>query len=95
MTHLGPRILQDDFAPGITVKLQQKDLKLVLEAANDANLALHGTSTAHQLFNVIEGAGCGEEGIQSLIKAYEAQVRQAGPSRVALPATAASRRAPR
>ena len=74
MTHLGPRILQGDFAPGFMVKLQQKDLKLVLEVANDANLALHGTSTAHQLFNVVEGAGCGDEGIQSLVKAYEAQV---------------------
>ena len=74
MTHLGPRILQGDFAPGFTVKLQQKDLKLVMEAAHEANLALHGTSTAHQLFNVVEGAGCGDEGIQALIKAYEGQV---------------------
>ena len=74
MTNLGPRILQGDFAPGFMVKLQQKDLKLVIEAANDVNLALHGVSTAHQLFNVIEGAGCGDEGTQALIKAYEAQV---------------------
>ena len=74
MTNLGPRVLQGDFAPGFMVKLQQKDLKLVMEAANDVKLALHGVSTAHQLFNVIEGAGCGEEGTQALIKAYEAQV---------------------
>ena len=73
MTNLGPRILQGDFAPGFMVKLQQKDLKLVMEAANDVKLALPGASLAHQYFNIVERHGFADEGTQALIKAYEAQ----------------------
>ena len=73
MTNLGPRILKGDFDPGFMVRLQQKDLKLVLEAANDVKLALPGTSIAHQYFNIVERLGGGDEGTQALIKAYEAQ----------------------
>ena len=73
MTNLGPRILNGDFDPGFMVRLQQKDLKLVLEAANDVKLALPGTSIAHQYFNIVERLGGADEGTQALIKAYEAQ----------------------
>ena len=73
LTNLGPRILAGDFAPGFMVRLQQKDLKLVMEAANDVKLALPGTSLAHQFFNIVERLGCADEGTQALIKAYEAQ----------------------
>lgn len=75
LSNLGPRILKGDFAPGFMVRLQQKDLKLVLGAANDIKLALPGVSLAHQYFNIVERAGGAEEGTQALIKAYE---RQAG-----------------
>ena len=73
LSNLGPRVIKGDFAPGFMVHLQQKDLKLVLQAANDVKLALPATSLAHQYFNVVERAGCGEEGTQALIKAYEMQ----------------------
>ncbi len=73
LTNLGPRILQGDFAPGFMVKLQQKDLKLVMEAANDVKLALPGASLAHQYFNLVERGGFADEGTQALIKAYEVQ----------------------
>lgn len=73
LSNLGPRILDDDFAPGFMVKLQQKDLKLVLQAANDIKLALPGASIAHQYFNIVERAGGADEGTQALIKAYEMQ----------------------
>jgi 3-hydroxyisobutyrate dehydrogenase len=73
LTNLGPRILKGDFAPGFMVRLQQKDLKIVLEAANDVKLALPGVSLAHQFFNIVERLGCADEGTQALIKAYEAQ----------------------
>ena len=73
LTNLGPRILKGDFAPGFMVRLQQKDLKLVMEAANDVKLALPGASLAHQYFNIVERLGGADEGTQALIKAYEAQ----------------------
>ena len=76
LTNLGLRILQGDFDPGFMVRLQQKDLKLVLESANDVKLALPAVSIAHQYFNIVERMGCADEGTQALIKAYEAQARK-------------------
>ncbi len=78
LSNLGPRIAAGDFDPGFMVYLQQKDLRLVLQAANDVKLALPAVSISHQFFNIVERAGCAEEGTQALIKAYEAQAdRQA------------------
>ena len=73
MSNLGPRIVKGDFAPGFMVRLQQKDLKLVLQAANDVKLAVPAVSLAHQYFNIVERMGLEDEGTQALIKAYEAQ----------------------
>jgi 3-hydroxyisobutyrate dehydrogenase len=71
LTNLAPRILQRDFAPGFMVKLQQKDLRLVLHEADQLHLALPATSLVHNLFNALETAGAGDEGTQSLVKVLE------------------------
>ena len=71
MTNLAPRILQRDFAPGFMVKLQQKDLKLVLHEADQLRLALPATSLVHSLFNALETTGAGDEGTQALVKVLE------------------------
>mgnify|MGYP003305677330 CR=1 FL=1 len=76
LSNLGPRIAAGDFDPGFMVRLQQKDLKLVLESANDVKLALPGASIAHQYFNIVERMGCEDEGTQALIKAYEVQAQK-------------------
>jgi len=71
LSNLAPRVIKRDFAPGFMVKLQQKDLRLVLAAANELGLGLPGVSLVHQLFNTIEAAGEGAEGTQILVKALE------------------------
>lgn len=71
MTNLAPRVLQRDFAPGFMVKLQQKDLKLVLHEADQMRLALPATSLVHSLFNALETTGAGDEGTQALVKVLE------------------------
>ena len=71
MTNLAPRVLLRDFAPGFMVKLQQKDLKLVLHEADQLRLALPATSLVHTLFNALETAGAGDEGTQALVKVLE------------------------
>ncbi|MDE0961916.1 MAG: NAD(P)-dependent oxidoreductase [Candidatus Latescibacteria bacterium] len=73
LSNLGPRIAAGDFDPGFMVYLQQKDLRLVLQAANDIKLAVPAAGMVHQFFNIVERQGCSEEGTQALIKAYEAQ----------------------
>lgn len=70
--NLAPKILKRDFTPGFMVKLQQKDLNLVLEAADKLNLPLPGTALAHQLYQAVEARGLGAEGNHALVKALEA-----------------------
>jgi len=72
MTNLAPKILKRDFAPGFMIKLHQKDLRLVLEAAKELKTSLPGTALVNQLMQSVESSGLGDEGIQSLVKALEA-----------------------
>lgn len=72
LSNLGPRILGRDFSPGFKVSLQQKDLRLALEAASELSLPLAGTSLVHQLFATVERRGGGEAGTQALVTALEA-----------------------
>jgi 3-hydroxyisobutyrate dehydrogenase len=71
LSNLGPRMAQGDFAPGFMVKLQQKDLRLILEAAQEGHVPLAVTSMARQYFTALEADGLGEEGTQAIIKAVE------------------------
>jgi 3-hydroxyisobutyrate dehydrogenase len=71
MSNLAPRVLKRDFAPGFMVKLQQKDLRLVLQEADHLHLALPATSLVHSLFNALETTGAGNEGTQALVRVFE------------------------
>ena len=72
ISNLGPKIVARDFAPGFKVALQQKDLRLALEAADVMHVPLAGVSLVHQLFGVVEGRHGGDTGTQALVRALEA-----------------------
>ncbi len=74
LSNLGPRVVTRDFAPGFQVALQQKDLRLALEAADELSLPLAGTSLVHQLFAAVERRQGGEAGTQALVTALESMV---------------------
>ena len=71
LANLGPRIIKGDFAPGFMVKLQQKDLRLILEAAQEMKVSLPATSLVHQFFASLEANGHSEEGTQALVQVHE------------------------
>jgi 3-hydroxyisobutyrate dehydrogenase-like beta-hydroxyacid dehydrogenase len=60
-----------DFAPGFMVKLQQKDLRIVMQTAAELGVCLPGAMLANQLFTAIEAEGGGDLGTQSLVKVLE------------------------
>jgi 3-hydroxyisobutyrate dehydrogenase len=64
---LGPKILAGDFKPAFMVDLQQKDLRLVLEYADQCRQPLPGTALAKQLLGVLQAHGRGRDGTQALI----------------------------
>lgn len=72
ISNLGPKVVARDFAPGFKVALQQKDLRLALEAADALHVPLAGVSLVHQLFGAIEGRYGGDTGTQALVRALEA-----------------------
>ena len=68
---LGKKMIERDFKPAFMVKLQQKDLRLVLDAANSGHTPLPAASLAHQLFAAVEAEGRGNDGTQSLLRIFE------------------------
>lgn len=72
LSNRGPQILARDWRPGFTIALQQKDLRLVLEAADQQGVPLPGTALIFQLYRVLEARGLGSEGNHALVKALEA-----------------------
>ena len=73
LSNLGPRMLKGDFAPGFMIDLQQKDLRLVLEAAAELHLPLRAVQLVHELFTLAQNKGWGREGTQALFKTIKAQ----------------------
>jgi 3-hydroxyisobutyrate dehydrogenase-like beta-hydroxyacid dehydrogenase len=67
----GPQVIAGDWSPGFTIDLQQKDLRLVLEAAEAAGVPVVATSLIHQLYAALQAAGLGGEGNHALAKAIE------------------------
>ncbi len=68
LANLGPKMVDEDFAPGFMIDLQQKDLRLVLEAASQLNLPLLALSYVHQMYTSNQANGEGKEGTQALYK---------------------------
>ncbi len=67
----GPQIIRRDWRPGFTIDLQQKDLRLVLEAAEEMGVPLMGTALINNLYRTLQARGLGGDGNHGLIKALE------------------------
>jgi len=65
---LGPKIIAGDFAPAFMVDLQLKDLRLVLEYAEQLKQPLPGVALARQLLAVLQARGRGRNGTQALVE---------------------------
>lgn len=71
LANRGPQMLADDWRPGFTIDLQQKDLRLVLEMAREIGFPAIATSLVHQLYVTLQRQGLGGEGNHALVKALE------------------------
>lgn len=71
LANRGPQVIVDDWRPGFTIDLQQKDLRLVLEAAAATGVPALGTAQISQLYRVLQQDGLGGEGNHALTKAIE------------------------
>lgn len=71
LSNRGPQMIERDWRPGFTIDLQQKDLRLVLEAADDLGIPVPGVALVFQLYRSLQNRGLGSEGNHALIKALE------------------------
>lgn len=71
LSNRGPQMVERDWRPGFTIDLQQKDLRLVLEAADDLGVPIPGTALVFQLYRALQQRGLGSEGNHALVKALE------------------------
>jgi 3-hydroxyisobutyrate dehydrogenase len=71
LSNRGPQVLRRDWRPGFTIDLQQKDLRLVLEAADSLGIGLLATASVFQLYRCLQADGLGGEGNHALVKAVE------------------------
>jgi len=75
LSNLAPKAVSGDYAPGFMVDLMQKDLRLVLDAANETHTPLPGTALVSQLFQSIQAEGRGTDGTQAIVDAIEKLTR--------------------
>ena len=71
LANRGPQVLNRDWRPGFTIDLQQKDVRLVLEAADQLGVPLPATAIIRQLYRTLQARGLGHEGNHALVKALE------------------------
>jgi 3-hydroxyisobutyrate dehydrogenase len=69
-SHLAPRALAGDFAPGFYVKHMLKDLGIAIGSAESFGVACPGLVTAHALFTQAAARGWEECGTQALYRLY-------------------------
>lgn len=70
-SQLGKKLTQNDLQPAFMIKLMQKDLRIVQDAAQTAGVPLPATALAQQLFRAVEAqAGGAELGTQAMMLAY-------------------------
>lgn len=71
LNNRGPQVIRRDWRPGFTVDLQQKDLRLVLETADQLGIPLPSTAQIFQYYRALQQLGLGGEGNHALVKALE------------------------
>jgi 3-hydroxyisobutyrate dehydrogenase len=71
LSNRGPQVVNRDWQPGFTIDLQQKDLRLVLEAADQMGVPAIATSLVFNLYRTLQSQGLGSEGNHALVKSLE------------------------
>lgn len=71
LQNLGPKIIAGNFRPGFMIDLFQKDLRILMEEAQQVGTSLPGAALVHQLFTAAQAAGHGREGTQAIYTVLE------------------------
>ncbi|MDH5184216.1 MAG: 2-hydroxy-3-oxopropionate reductase [Gammaproteobacteria bacterium] len=64
----GERMLDGNYQPGFKAKLHQKDMRIVMQTAEEMGIALPGAAAVTQLINTAVGQGMGEDDSISIFR---------------------------
>ncbi|RYM01723.1 NAD(P)-dependent oxidoreductase [Sporolactobacillus sp. THM7-7] len=70
LSHLGPRMLKGDFAPGFYVKHLIKDERIALESAQTMGLDTPGLALSKKIYESLADGGEENSGTQAIYKKY-------------------------
>ncbi len=71
MSNMGPKMINEDFAPGFYIKHFIKDMKIAVEECVEFNSELKVLNKVLEMYETLEVNDCGDFGTQALIKYYE------------------------
>ncbi len=71
LSNRGPQMIARDWSPGFTIDLQQKDLRIALNAADHYGAPMPGVALVFQLYRALQERGLGGEGNHALVRALE------------------------
>jgi 3-hydroxyisobutyrate dehydrogenase len=71
LNNLGPRIANDDFAPGFFIEHFIKDMGIAHEEAGNMGRQLPGLELVRVMYQELAERGCAHNGTQALFKLYE------------------------
>jgi 3-hydroxyisobutyrate dehydrogenase len=71
LTNLAPMIIKEDFAPGFSIRLQHKDLKLLKEWVSELGVEFPGADLMYSLFSRALAMGLEDQGNQGLINVWK------------------------
>ena len=72
LANRGPQVIRDYWEPGFSIDLQQKDLRLVLGAADKMGVPVIATAICFNLYRTLQAQGLGGDGNHGIVKALEA-----------------------
>jgi 3-hydroxyisobutyrate dehydrogenase len=73
LSNYGPRIVNNDFAPGFMVDHFIKDMRLAVEQGRARGIMMPGTELALELYTLLSKSGHGRDGTQSLVHEIAAE----------------------
>ncbi len=71
LSNRGPQVIRRDWTPGFMIDLQQKDLRLVLQEADELCVPTLASSMAFHLYRTLQKRGLGADGNHALVRALE------------------------
>lgn len=71
LSNLGPKMIEEDYAPGFFIKHFIKDMGIALDEAQRMEIQLPGLERVKEMYDELLAEGYGEEGTQAIVRSYK------------------------